>query len=52
MPDYAEQIGMDDRWAIVAYIRVLQFSQNVPVGDLTDADREQLKEPTRGQKSE
>jgi mono/diheme cytochrome c family protein len=39
MPDYAEQIPVDDRWAIVAYIRALQYSQNVPAGDLTEADR-------------
>ena len=28
MPDYAAQIPPRDRWAIVAYIRALQFSQN------------------------
>jgi hypothetical protein len=42
MPDHAEQIPVDDRWAIVAYIRALQYSQNVPAGDLTDADRAML----------
>jgi mono/diheme cytochrome c family protein len=26
MPDYAEQVRVDDRWAIVAYIRALQAS--------------------------
>jgi mono/diheme cytochrome c family protein len=30
MPDYAAQIKPRDRWAIAAYIRVLQFSQNAP----------------------
>jgi hypothetical protein len=30
MPDYSSQIPARDRWAIVAYIRVLQFSQNAP----------------------
>ena len=30
MPDYAQQIPPADRWAIAAYIRVLQFSQNAP----------------------
>jgi hypothetical protein len=30
MPDYAEQIPPHDRWAIVAYIRALQLSQNAP----------------------
>ena len=28
MPDYAAQIAPKDRWAIVAYIRALQLSQN------------------------
>lgn len=30
MPDYAAQIKPRDRWAIAAYIRVLQFSQYAP----------------------
>ena len=28
MPSYAAQIPPDDRWRIIAYIRVLQMSQN------------------------
>jgi hypothetical protein len=28
MPDYAAQIPVQDRWAIIAYIRALQLSQN------------------------
>ena len=30
MPDYAQQVPPDDRWAIAAYIRALQLSQNAP----------------------
>lgn len=30
MPSYATQINVEDRWAIVAYIRALQQSQYVP----------------------
>jgi mono/diheme cytochrome c family protein len=30
MPSYAPQIPPEDRWAIIAYIRALQLSQNVP----------------------
>jgi cytochrome c553 len=30
MPDYSAQIDPQDRWAIAAYIRVLQFSQDAP----------------------
>ena len=33
MPDYAAQIEPKDRWAIVAYIRVLQRSQNATMAD-------------------
>jgi mono/diheme cytochrome c family protein len=43
MPDYASQIPDDDRWAITAYVRVLQYSQNVPAAELTDADRDKLR---------
>jgi mono/diheme cytochrome c family protein len=46
MPDYAGQIPVDDRWAIIAFIRVLQFSQNVPAADLTDAERAKLRPAT------
>jgi hypothetical protein len=34
MPDYASQIPPQDRWAIVAYIRALQLSQNAPASDV------------------
>ena len=39
MPDYAEEIPTRDRWAIVAYIRALQFSQYADVADLPQSDR-------------
>ena len=34
MPDYAQQIPVRDRWAIVAYIKALQRSQNAAAGTL------------------
>ena len=34
MPSYAKQILPVDRWAIVAYIKALQLSQNARVGDV------------------
>ena len=34
MPSYAGQIPVDDRWAIIAYIRALQLSQNAPLSDV------------------
>ena len=43
MPDYAVQIGVRDRWAIVAYIRALQLAGHATVADVPDAERERLK---------
>ena len=34
MPDYASQVTPADRWAIVAYIRALQLSQNAQSADV------------------
>ena len=34
MPDYAAQIASRDRWAIAAYVRALQLSQNASASDL------------------
>ena len=34
MPDYASQIAPADRWAIAAYIKALQLSQNATVQDV------------------
>jgi len=31
-----------DRWAIVAYIRALQLSRQVPIDDVPDAERAKL----------
>jgi hypothetical protein len=39
MYSYAPSIPVDDRWAIVAYIRALQFSRRVPLEMLTTAER-------------
>jgi hypothetical protein len=39
MPDYSAQIPPDDRWAIVAYVRALQLSQNASVNDIPAAER-------------
>ena len=39
---YSQQIEPRDRWAIAAYIRVLQASQNASINDLSAQDREKL----------
>jgi mono/diheme cytochrome c family protein len=45
MPDYAAQVKPADRWAIAAYIRALQLSQNAQEGDVASADRDKLNKP-------
>jgi mono/diheme cytochrome c family protein len=45
MPDYAAQIQPRDRWAIVAYIRVLQRSQNAKLADVPPDQRAALGSP-------
>jgi cytochrome c553 len=42
MPDYAAQIEPRDRWAIVAYVRALQLSQNASINDVPADARGQL----------
>ncbi|HLH17846.1 MAG TPA: cytochrome c [Bryobacteraceae bacterium] len=42
MPDYAAQIPVRDRWAIVAYVRALQLSQNASINDVPADARGQL----------
>lgn len=46
MPSYASQIKVEDRWAIVAYIRALQRSQNIPEEQMEqfDLDLAELQE--------
>jgi mono/diheme cytochrome c family protein len=43
MPDYAAQISVEDRWAIVAYIKALQLSQRAPIADVPPAERGKLE---------
>lgn len=44
MPDYGDQIpAVDDRWAIVAYVRALQLSQNATLADVPADERQNLQ---------
>jgi mono/diheme cytochrome c family protein len=43
MPTYAPQIPVADRWAIAAYIRVLQYSQNARLAELPPADQQRVQ---------
>ncbi len=46
MPDYAAQVAPQDRWAIAAYIRTLQYSRHAPLSDVPAADRTRLDSDT------
>ncbi len=45
MPSYADQVPVNDRWAIIAYIRALQLSQNAPLSDVPPDGQAQLNAP-------
>jgi mono/diheme cytochrome c family protein len=45
MPDYAEQVPVDDRWKIIAYIRALQLSQHAAVSDVPADIQDKLGQP-------
>ena len=44
MPSYANQLSEHDRWAVIAYIRALQFSRNVRLDQLPPEDRAKMKD--------
>jgi mono/diheme cytochrome c family protein len=44
MLGYSAQISRRDTWAIIAYIRALQFSRNAPVSELPAGMRKKLEE--------
>jgi len=43
MSDYAAQVPPQDRWAIAAYVRTLQLSQQAPVADVPQDKRALLE---------
>ena len=48
MPDYAQQLPADDRWAVIAYLRALQLSQGATLADVRDPQAKQRLLQTRG----
>jgi mono/diheme cytochrome c family protein len=42
MLNYAQQVSVRDRWAIVAYIRALEYSQNANINDLPTEARARI----------
>jgi len=43
MYSYADRVSPADRWAVIAYIRALQLSQNADAASLPAADRTRLE---------
>jgi mono/diheme cytochrome c family protein len=46
MYSYASRVEPADRWAIIAYIRALQLSQNATAADLAAAQRQSARDQT------
>ncbi len=44
MASYAAELTVEERWAVVAYVRALQVSQNVPVQSLPPDARQRLEQ--------
>ncbi len=47
MPSYAGVLSVEERWAVVAYVRALQVSQRTRVAQLSPEQRARLGEETR-----
>jgi hypothetical protein len=47
MPEYQRALGVHDRWAVVAYLRVLQRSQSTPLAALPERIQREAKESLR-----
>jgi hypothetical protein len=43
MPSYKAQVPVDDRWAIVSYLRALQRSQSATINDVPEDIRSEIK---------
>jgi mono/diheme cytochrome c family protein len=42
MPGYAAELDVHERWAVIAYLRALQLSQNAPIALAPQPEREKL----------
>ncbi len=49
MASYSDQVTPEDRWAIIAYIRALQISQNATLADLPEEEKQKLEASRRTQ---
>jgi len=44
MPSFSGEIPLDERWAVVAYVKALQLSQNTPIQALPEDVQRRLRE--------
>ena len=49
MPDHGDQIPVEDRWAIVAYIRALELSRNASLADAPPEAQSQISSLPQGE---
>ena len=47
MPSYANELSVEDRWAVVAYVRALQLSQHATLDQLPAEARQRLEKEAR-----
>ena len=52
MPGYRSQIPVEDRWAIVAHVKALQFSQSVDVAEIPAEEKQRLESMEKPSSSE
>ena len=52
MNPYRDQLNSQERWAVVAYLRALQLSQNAPAAMLTAEDLQKLNAPPKAKGAE
>ena len=43
MPGYRAQVPPEDRWAIVAHVKSIQFSQSVDIAEIPEQERKRLE---------
>lgn len=43
MPSYAAQLTVEDRWAVVAYVKALELSQDIKLAELPASMREEAR---------
>ena len=50
MSSYASQVPPEDRWAIAAYLRALQFSQRAAIASLSADDKKKLDQAAKAER--